>query len=119
MQNVVIIGAGQSGFETAAKLRALEFEGSITIVGEEDQPPYQRPPLSKAYLLGKLELERLFFRPADYYEQNNIDLYLSTRCEGIDRTAKTVTLNNGRSLPYDALVITTGSSPTTAISAGR
>lgn len=110
-QRVVVIGAGQSGFEVCAKLRALGHRGPITLVGEEAHPPYQRPPLSKAYLLGKMELSRLFFRPRDFYETQGIDLHLSLACDAIDRDNQLVRLSDGSSLPYDALVLATGSRP--------
>lgn len=69
--DIVVIGAGQAGFAFCAKLRARE-NSSITLVGEEDRPPYQRRPLSNAYLLGKMDRERLFFRPESLYNDENI-----------------------------------------------
>ena len=62
MSGIVIVGAGQAGASLAAKLRALGYAGSLTLIGEESAPPYQRPPLSKGYLLGEMELERLYLR---------------------------------------------------------
>lgn len=105
---VVIIGAGQAGFAAAARLRALGHTGPVTLVGEEAQPPYQRPPLSKAYLLGSQPLERMFFRAPEFYAQNNIELRLSCRVTAIDRKAHLVQLEGGDSLPYDKLLLTTG-----------
>ena len=110
MKHVIVIGAGQAGSSCVVKLRNLGFDGRITLIGEEPSPPYQRPPLSKAYLLGEMELERLFLRPADLYEEENIDLMLNTRVEAVNTEAKTVTAG-GETLPYDDLVFTTGSTP--------
>ncbi|MEO0990079.1 MAG: FAD-dependent oxidoreductase, partial [Pseudomonadota bacterium] len=67
MERVVILGAGQAGCSLAVKLRALGYEGSVTLIGSEPVPPYQRPPLSKAYLLGEMTRERLFLKPEGYY----------------------------------------------------
>ena len=117
MSHVVVIGAGQAGSSCVAKLRAEGFEGEITLVGGEAVPPYQRPPLSKAYLLGKMTEERLYLRPASFYADNNIKLRLSTRATAIDVAAKTVTLENTEILPYDHLVLTTGAHPRTLPSA--
>lgn len=108
---LVIIGAGQAGFAVAAKLRALKDTRPITIIGGEDDLPYQRPPLSKKYLLGEMSFDRLQFRPAAWFPENDVEIWLSTFVEAIDRQAKTVRCNDGRSLDYDTLVIATGSSP--------
>lgn len=110
MKHVIVIGAGQAGSSCVVKLRNLGFDGRITLIGEEPSPPYQRPPLSKAYLLGEMSLDRLFLRPADLYEAENIDLMLNTRVEAVDTAAKTVTAG-GKTLAYDDLVFTTGSTP--------
>ena len=71
-KGVLIIGAGQAGAQTAASLRQGGFEGAITIVGDESALPYQRPPLSKAYLKGEMEQERLYFKSAEWYESQNV-----------------------------------------------
>lgn len=113
MSHVVVIGAGQAGSSCVAKLRTEGFDGEITLVGGEPVPPYQRPPLSKAYLLGELAEERLYLRPASFYADNNITLRLSTRATEIDAAAKTVTLENTEVLAYDHLVLTTGAHPRT------
>ena len=110
MQNIIVIGAGQAGASAVAKLRSSGFDGTITLIGEEAAPPYQRPPLSKKYLLGEMELERLYLRPLSFYQENNIDLRLNTRVDAIDRADKTV-IAGGQSLPYDALILATGSVP--------
>ena len=109
--HTVVIGAGQAGFSFCARLRELGFEGAITLIGEESTPPYQRPPLSKAYLLREMTLERLLFRPEDFYSEQNIDLRLSVRAAQIAPADKTVTLSDGTALAYDTLVLATGSRP--------
>ena len=108
MKRVVVIGAGQAGFSVVSKLRTLGFDGELVLIGEESDPPYQRPPLSKAYLLGEMERERLYFRPESYYAENNIDLRLGVRAEAIDPEAKTIATSEGQ-LGYDELVLATGS----------
>lgn len=108
--HVVVIGAGQAGSSCVAKLRSLGFEGQITLIGEEHAPPYQRPPLSKKYLLGEMEVERLYLRPESYYGENGIDLHLDETVVSIDRADKKV-ITAGRALDYDHLVLTTGSVP--------
>lgn len=108
MPHVVIVGAGQAGYQCADSLRQEGFDGSITLIGEEPTPPYQRPPLSKAYLLGESDAARVQFRTADYYEQMKIDLRVDTRVVAIDREAHTAALQSGETVSYDALVIATG-----------
>lgn len=110
MKHVVVVGAGQAGSSCVAKLRNSGFDGKVTLIGAEHVPPYQRPPLSKAYLLGDLSLERLFLRPEHFYGEHGIDLMLGTRVEGIDTGAQTIRVNGG-DMPYDELVLTTGSLP--------
>lgn len=111
MKNVVIIGAGQAGQSLAVKLRNEGYSGKITIIGDEAAPPYQRPPLSKAYLLGELPRERLFLRPEAFYAEHDIELRLGTPVEAIDPSAKLVRFEGGETLPYDALALTTGAMP--------
>ncbi|MCZ7479051.1 FAD-dependent oxidoreductase [Rhizobium rhizogenes] len=108
---LVIVGAGQAAFALAAKLRALKDERPITIIGSEDAYPYQRPPLSKKYLLGEMSFDRLMFRPEEWYADNNVDIRLSTWVEDIDRRAKTVRMQDGSTLAYDKLVLATGAAP--------
>ncbi|SDI75329.1 NAD(P)/FAD-dependent oxidoreductase [Lutimaribacter saemankumensis] len=110
MSNVVVVGAGQAGASLVAKLRALGFDGRITMIGEEPALPYQRPPLSKKYLLGELEVERLYLRPESFYAENAIDLHLNETVTAIDRAGKVV-IAGGQKVPYDHLVLTTGSVP--------
>ena len=110
MTHVVVVGAGQAGQAVVTKLRNSGFDGGITFIGEETAPPYQRPPLSKAYLLGDMELERLYLRPESFYADNNISLRLGSKVETVDAAAKTVSLA-GETITYDHLVLTTGSDP--------
>ncbi len=108
---IVVVGAGQAGASMVAKLRALGHTGPLTLVGAEPSPPYQRPPLSKAYLKGEMARERLLLRPESFYETEGIALLTSTRATAIDRSARTVALEDGRVLPFDLLALTTGASP--------
>ena len=110
MTHVVVIGAGQAGAALVAKLRGAGHSGQITLIGEETAPPYQRPPLSKAYLLGEMEEERLWLRSAEFYADQNITLRLGQRVSSIDPAAKTVTIG-ADVIAYDELALTTGSTP--------
>lgn len=108
---MVIVGAGQGAGQAAASFRQDGYEGEIIILGDEAFPPYQRPPLSKQYLSGEMPLERVFVRPAKFYTERNIDLRTNTRVESIDTTAKTVTTAKGETIPYEKLMLATGSRP--------
>ncbi len=110
MSEIVVVGAGQAGAALVARLRGAGFDGGITLIGEEPVPPYQRPPLTKAYLLGDMPLERLFLRPESYYAEHDIRLLTDRRVSAIDPEAKTVALDSG-SIGYDQLALTTGSIP--------
>lgn len=110
MSHIVVIGAGQAGSSLVAKLRNSGFDGQITLIGEEIAPPYQRPPLSKAYLLGEMELDRLYLRPEKFYEDQRITLRLGTRVDQIDTATQEVVIGQER-LHYDQLALTTGSVP--------
>ncbi len=110
MSHIVVVGAGQAGASLSAKLRSLGFGGEITLIGAEPVPPYQRPPLSKAYLLGEMGEERLYLRPESFYADQKIKLRLGRPVDAIDPAAKTVTLGS-EVLSYDDLVLTTGSEP--------
>ena len=110
MTHIAVIGAGQAGASLVAKLRGEGFDGNITLIGAEAVPPYQRPPLSKAYLLGDMTLERLFLRPQSFYDENNIALRLGTQVTAIDTAAKTIAIGD-EALGYDQLALTTGSVP--------
>ena len=110
MDHIVIIGAGQAGAALAAKLRALGHQGQITMIGAEPHPPYQRPPLSKAYLLGEMDEDRLWLRNAAFYAENQISLHLGAAVQSVDRAAKTLCLGD-QVIHYDQLALTTGSTP--------
>ena len=109
----MIVGAGQAGFALAAKLRALKDERPITMIGSEDVIPYQRPPLSKKYLMGEMSFDRLTFRPETWFAEHDVELRLSTFVEEIDRDAKTIRMQDGSVLEYEHLALTTGSTPRT------
>jgi 3-phenylpropionate/trans-cinnamate dioxygenase ferredoxin reductase component len=110
---LVIVGAGQAGFALAAKLRALKDTRPITMIGSEEVIPYQRPPLSKKYLLGEMSFDRLTFRPEAWFDENDVEIRLATYVEEIDREAKTIRMQDGSTLDYEALALTTGSTPRT------
>jgi 3-phenylpropionate/trans-cinnamate dioxygenase ferredoxin reductase component len=110
MGGIVIVGAGQAGAALAAKARALGYEGGITLFGDEPAPPYQRPPLSKAYLMGDLPAERLWLRSDAFYSDNAITLHLGKQVDGIDAAAKTISAG-GVHMGYDHLVLATGATP--------
>ncbi|GAW42224.1 Rhodocoxin reductase [Brevundimonas sp. SH203] len=109
MTKVLIIGAGHAGGSVAAFLRQYGHEGPIVLAGEEDAPPYQRPPLSKAWLKGEADLEALLLRPLSFYAEQNIDFRPSSVAVSIDPEAKTVAFRDGASETYDVLVLATGS----------
>ena len=108
--DIVIVGAGQAAASLAAKLRASGHEGGITVIGDEAAPPYQRPPLSKAYLLGDMPLDRLTLRGDDWWREQDIRLLTGTRVHAIDRDAKRLQTDAG-ALPYDQLALTLGAAP--------
>ena len=108
-EKIVIIGAGQAGGQAAQSLRSGGFEGTITLIGEEPHAPYQRPPLSKKYLMGEMDIDRIELKPKSFYKDNEIDLRLKTKADSIDRSAQTVALSTGEIIPYDKLILATGS----------
>src|SRR5580704_3132214 len=107
-ERVVIVGAGHAGGSAAALLRQYGWQGPITLIGVEPVPPYQRPPLSKAWLKGEGDLAGLLLRPAAFYQANRIDLRLATEVTTIDRSARTVNVATGDPIAYDHLIIATG-----------
>ncbi|WP_411817807.1 NAD(P)/FAD-dependent oxidoreductase [Hyphococcus sp. DH-69] len=108
---VVIIGAGHAGGSVAAFLRQFGFEDAITLIGDESAAPYQRPPLSKAWLSGETDIETLSLRPNEWYADNNVTLKLGVSANAIDRDNKTVAVSDGSNVDYDVLVIATGACP--------
>ncbi len=105
---IVIVGAGQAAAQAIASLRGEGYSGAITLVGDEPFLPYQRPPLSKAYLLGKLERDRLFLKPDQFYTDAGIDLRLGVQATAIDRSARRLQLSDNSALAYDKLLLATG-----------
>ena len=110
MTDIAVIGAGQAGASLVAKLRSEGFEGSITVFGAESAPPYQRPPLSKKYLLGEMEEARLYLRPESWYADHDITLRLGTPVSAIAPAAKELILGD-EVVHYGQLALTTGSVP--------
>jgi 3-phenylpropionate/trans-cinnamate dioxygenase ferredoxin reductase subunit len=110
-QRIAIIGAGQAGGQTAYSLRLGGFEGAITLIGDEPAPPYQRPPLSKAYLKGEMEAERLYLKPVEYYPEHQVDLITGNAATAIDLAGRRVELERDPAIGWDKLVIATGARP--------
>lgn len=106
--HVVILGAGHAGGTAAALLRQYGHTGKITLVGEEPIPPYQRPPLSKAWLKGEADADSLALKPLEFYAENDIDFRPGVRGVKLARSAKTLTLSDGQTLTYDYLILATG-----------
>lgn len=107
-QRVVVIGAGHAAGQFSARLRAEGFEGEVIVVGEEPVVPYQRPPLSKAYLAGEVELDRVLLRKESFYAEQKVEMRTGMRVEAIDREARTVSLADGSTLEWTQLVLATG-----------
>jgi 3-phenylpropionate/trans-cinnamate dioxygenase ferredoxin reductase subunit len=111
VERIVIVGGGQAGIQAADTLRRRGYAGTLTLVGEEPWLPYQRPPLSKKYLAGELEGERLLIRPAPYFAAHRIETLTGRRAVGIERREQRLRLEDGAQLAYDALLLATGSRP--------
>src|SRR5690242_1728940 len=109
MPPLIIVGAGQAAAQLAASLAQDGYTGPVTLLGDEPHLPYQRPPLSKKYLAGELALDRLYVKPAAFYEKAGLDVRLGTRVHHIDRPGKAAILADGTALPYSTLVLATGS----------
>jgi 3-phenylpropionate/trans-cinnamate dioxygenase ferredoxin reductase subunit len=107
----VIVGASLAGAKAAAELRERGFDGEIVLVGAEDERPYERPPLTKDYLRGESEREKVYVHPAEFYEQHRIELLTGSRATALDAGASEVTLADGRRLSYDKLLLATGAAP--------
>jgi len=108
---VVIVGAGHAGGTAAALLRQYGFAGPITLLGEEPIPPYQRPPLSKAWLKGDADEDSLALKPLEFYTEQSIDLRMGVGVASISRAPKTVTLAGAETIAYDVLVLAMGARP--------
>ena len=108
MQNIVIVGASLAGTRAAETLRSQGFSGNITMVGAESQMPYDRPPLSKNYLAGDWDEERVALRKPEALEELRVTWKLGVPATALDTTQRTVTLANGETISYDGLIISTG-----------
>lgn len=108
MSHTLIIGAGQAGLSAAAELRKRKYEGEITLIGDEPSAPYQRPPLSKAYLTGETPIDRLWLKPEAWYEKADVRVRTGERVTAIDRSASDVITGEGDRLSYDQLILATG-----------
>ena len=109
--SVVIVGAGHAGGQVVASLRQLKYDGPITLIGSESYLPYQRPPLTKEYLRGEFDIDRVTLRPAQFYEKNSVDVVLGRRVNEIDKQNRAAVCEDGQIYEYDSLVLTTGSAP--------
>ena len=109
--DVVIVGAGHGGAQVAIMLRTQKFTGSIAIIGDEPELPYERPPLSKEYFAGEKEFERIQLRPAKYWDERDVTMLLGQRVVAVDPGARNVTTESGGTIGYGKLVWATGGSP--------
>jgi 3-phenylpropionate/trans-cinnamate dioxygenase ferredoxin reductase subunit len=110
-QTFVIVGAGLAGAQAAEALRTGGFGGRIVLLGDEVDRPYDRPPLSKAYLQGTTAREKIYLHPSGWYTDHAVELRVDTRVTAIDRAAHEVTTQGGERIGYDKLLLTTGSLP--------
>ena len=108
---VLIVGGGHGGAQVAVMLRTQKFAGSVAIVGDEPELPYERPPLSKEYFAGEKEFERIQLRPARYWDERDVTMLLGKRVVGVDPAAHTVTTDGGETIGYGKLVWATGGAP--------
>src|ERR1700685_3520633 len=104
----VIAGAGLAGAKAAETRRGEGFDGPVVLIGDETEPPYERPPLSKDYLLGKAEREKIYVHPESWYADNDVELRLGVRVTAIDPAAHEVVLADGSRIGYARLLLTTG-----------
>lgn len=110
-KSILVIGAGQAAQSLVETLRGDGYDGVLTLVGEEPGPPYQRPPLSKKYLLGEIDASRLALRPESWFADNGVETLWGARVEAIDRAGHTARLSTGETLAWDGLALTTGARP--------
>jgi 3-phenylpropionate/trans-cinnamate dioxygenase ferredoxin reductase subunit len=108
---MVIVGASLAGARAAETLRNEGFDGPVTLIGAEDETPYERPPLSKDYLMGKHGRDKLYVQPREWYGENNVDLRLRTIVTAVDPAAHEIVLDDDSRIGYSKLLLTTGSSP--------
>jgi len=109
VDTIVIAGAGHGAGQVVATLKQKKFAGEIILIGDEAHLPYQRPPLSKKFLSGDLDAERLHFKPASFYDDPQVDVHLNTSIESIDRAGKKAIASDGVKFAYDKLVLALGS----------
>jgi 3-phenylpropionate/trans-cinnamate dioxygenase ferredoxin reductase subunit len=107
----VIVGAGQAGAKAAEALRAEGFDGPVVLLGEEAERPYERPPLSKGYLLGQADRDSIYVHPASWYRDHDVDLRLGAAVTAVDPAAREVSLATGGRVGYAKLLLATGSAP--------
>ena len=110
-QTFAIVGAGQTAAQAVDSLRREGFDGRLVVIGDEQHPPYQRPPLSKKFLAGEMPLERLLVKPTAFYETARAELKLGVRAEGLDLARRELRLSDGDTLHYDRLLLATGTAP--------
>ena len=108
---VVIVGGGGAGFAAAEMLRRDGFAGSLTLLSADDAAPYDRPNCSKDYLAGSAQEEWMPLRPPEFYQEQSIELQLRAEVTGLDAQARQITLADGRTLPFDRLLLATGAEP--------
>ncbi len=111
LREVLVVGGGLAGLRAVEELRRLGYDGSLTMVCEEALPPYDRPPLSKQYLAGKWDLDRVTLVPDGKLQSLDVEMRLGTRASGLDLANRRITLQDGTTLPFDGLVIATGATP--------
>lgn len=109
--DVLIVGAGHGGAQAAILLRQAGFEGSVAMIGDENEPPYERPPLSKEYMAGDKPFERILIRPAQFWAERNVDMLLGKRVTRVDPAAKTVSVGDDETIGYGRLIWAAGGSP--------
>lgn len=109
--DVLVVGAGHGGAQAAVALRQNKFEGSIAVVGDEPELPYERPPLSKEYFSGEKTFDRILIRPATFWEERKVDMLLGKRVASVDPAAHQVTLTDGSTIGYGKMIWATGGAP--------
>ena len=110
-KKIVIVGGGQAACQVSNSLRQQKYDGNISIFCSENYIPYQRPPLSKKFLSGEIDSDRLFLRPDKYYKNEDINILLNSYVQEIDRKNKTIIYNDKHKMQYDSLVLATGAIP--------
>jgi len=106
---VIIVGAGHAAGQAVASLRSEGYEGTITVIGDEPYVPYQRPPLSKKFLAGEIDIDRVYFKPPEFYVKSDAEMVLGRKVVEIERAKKLVHLDDGTTRNYDKLILATGS----------